>query len=107
MVAILEPIIEEDKVFDCFLLNIAGMPAAVFIGLGVSVGTVIVGKDYITVLIEHLRGLMISAGIFAHSVGYLDNALGILNVIPEIAMYRGRIEASDIQLLHKIISFVF
>ena len=46
MVAILEPIIEEDKVFDCFLLNIAGMPAAVFIGLGVSVGTVIVGKDW-------------------------------------------------------------
>ena len=34
-------------------------------------------------------------------------ALGILHVIPEIAMYRGRIEASDIQLLHKIISFVF
>lgn len=65
------------------------MPAAIFIGLGVSVGTVIVGKDYIAVLIEHLRGLMISAGIFAHSVGYLDNALGILNVIPEIAMYRG------------------
>ena len=32
---------------------------------------------------------MISAGIFTHSVGYLDNALGILNVIPEIAMYRG------------------
>lgn len=65
------------------------MPAAVFIGLGVSVGTVIVGKDYIAVLVEHLRCLMISAGVFAHSVGYLDNALGILNVIPEIAMYRG------------------
>ena len=107
MVAIIEPIIEEHKVFDCFLLDITGMPAAIFIGLGVSVGAVIVGKDYIAVLIEHLRGLMISAGIFTHSVEDLNNPLEILHIIPEITMYQGRIEASDIKLLHKIISFMF
>ena len=89
MIALLEPIIEEHKILDGLSLDIARMSAAVLVGLGVSVGTVVVGKDYIAVLIEHLRHFVISAGIFAHSVRNLHDTLGAFNIVPEVAVYRG------------------
>lgn len=89
MIALLEPIIEEHKILDGLSLDIARMSAAVLVGLGVSVGTVVVGKDYIAVFIEHLRHFVISAGILAHSVRNLHDTLGAFHIVPEVAVYRG------------------
>ena len=61
----------------------------------------VVGKNYIAVLIEIVCKIVVSARVFRHAVRNLNHALGIAHVVPKIALQYGAVKTLKFLCLHK------
>ena len=70
------------------------------LGAGHAVGAVIVGKDYIAVLVKEIRKIVVTARVLRHTVGDLDDALGLFDIIPNVALDHGAVETLKLLVFH-------
>ena len=95
-----EPLAEEQLVLEGLFEYIAGVLAAVLVGFGESVCAVVVAEHYVASLVEVARKLVVATRILAHTVQELNDAFGILHVVPKPAINLGVVKTFEFELSH-------
>ena len=70
-----------------------------------TVSAVVVGKNDISVLIEVVCKIVVSASVFRHTVRDLDYALGRAHVVPKITLQYGSVKTLKFFGFHKFSSY--
>ena len=87
-------------VLDGVAVNIARMISDVVFLFGVAVGAMVVRKNNISVRIQKLCKVVVTASVFRHTVYNLHDSLGHFHVVPDVCLQNRIVERCKFNVFH-------